>query len=55
MFYQNTDLDTLAVEEVEAWNLPDIALRYFDWEAYKRDMEFSGYTEVNNGVLYIRC
>lgn len=55
MFYQNTDLDTLAVEEVEAWDLPDIALRYFDWEAYKRDMELNGYTEVNNGVLYRRC
>lgn len=53
-FYENTDLDTLAIEEVEAWDLPDIALRYFDWEAYKRDMEFSGYTEVNNGVLYVR-
>lgn len=54
VFYQNTDLDTLAVEDVEAWNLPDIALRYFDWEAYKRDMELNGYTEVNGGVLYIR-
>lgn len=54
-FYENTDLDTLAIEEVEAWDLPDIALRYFDWEAYKRDMELNGYTEVNNGVLYRRC
>lgn len=54
VFYQNTDLDTLAVEEVETMDLPDIALKYFDWEAYKRDMELSGYTEVNDGVLYIR-
>lgn len=54
-FYENTDLDTLAIEEVESWDLPDIALRYFDWEAYKRDMELNGYTEVNNGVLYRRC
>lgn len=54
IFYQNTDLDTLAVEDVESWDLPDIALRYFDWEAYKRDMELNGYTEVNNGVLYVR-
>lgn len=52
MFYQNTDLDSLAVEEVEAWDLPDIALRYFDWDAYKRDMELTGYTEVNGGVFY---
>ena len=51
-FYSNTDLDTLAVEEVEAWDLPDIALRYFDWEAYKRDMELNGYTEINGGVFY---
>ena len=54
VFYQNTDLDTLAVEEVETMDLPDIALKYFDWEAYKRDMELNGYTEVNDGVLYIR-
>lgn len=52
MFYQNADLDSLAVEEVEAWDLPDIALKYFDWEAYKRDMELTGYTEVNGGVFY---
>ena len=51
-FYSNTDLDTLAVEEVEAWDLPDIALRYFDWEVYKRDMELNGYTEINGGVFY---
>ena len=41
-FYSNTDLDTL----------PDISLRYFDWEAYKRDMELNGYTEINGGVFY---
>ena len=51
-FYANTTLEEMAQEEVEAMNLPEIALRYFDFAAYARDMNCSGYTEVNGGVFY---
>lgn len=51
-FYQNTTLEDMAQEDVEAMNLPEIALRYFDYEAYARDMNCNGYTEVNGGVFY---
>ncbi len=53
VFYQNTTLEEMAQEEVEAMNLPEIALRYFDYEAYARDMNYSGYIEVNGGVFYM--
>lgn len=53
-YYGNTTLEDLAYEFVEGMNLPDIALRYFDYEAFARDLGFDGYTETENGVIY-RC
>ena len=53
-FYQGMDLTDVAEEFVnECYNLPDFALRYFDFEAFGRDLGFDGYTETSKGVIYI--
>ena len=51
-YYSNTTLENLAYEFVEEMNLPEIAQRYFDYEAFARDLGFDGYTETENGVIY---
>ena len=53
-FYQGMDLTDVAEEFVnECYNLPEFALRYFDFEAFGRDLGFDGYTETSKGVIYI--
>lgn len=37
----------------ECYDLPEIAERYFDYEAFARDLGFDGYTETENGVIII--
>lgn len=53
-FYSNMNLaevaEELAKEEIFD---KDYLLGFVDWEAVGRDLEYSGYEEVNNGVLYI--
>ena len=51
-YYSGKTLEDLAYEYVEEMNLPEIAQRYFDYEAFARDLEFDGYTETENGVIY---
>ena len=51
-YYSNTTLENLAYEFVEEMNLPEFAQRYFDYEAFARDLGFDGYTETENGVIY---
>lgn len=51
-FYKDMTLEDVAYELVEeCYNLPEIALRYFDYAAFARDLEFDGYTETSNGVI----
>ncbi len=52
-YYSGMTLLDVAYELVEECysNLPEIALRYFDYEAYARDLGFDGYTETSNGVV----
>ena len=50
-YYSGKTLEDLAYEYVEEMNLPEFAQRYFDYEAFERDLEFDGYTETNNGVI----
>ena len=50
-YYSGKTLEDLAYEYVEKMNLPEFAQRYFDYEAFERDLEFDGYTETNNGVI----
>ena len=52
-FYQGMSLEDVAYEIVEeCYDLPEIAQRYFDYEAFARDLGFDGYTETSNGVIY---
>ena len=53
VFYPNMDLLDVAYELVEDMS-PDrdsFLLRYFNYEAFARDLSFDGYTEVSNGVI----
>lgn len=52
-FYKDMTLEDVAYELVEeCYNLPEIALRYFDYKAFARDLGFDGYFETSNGVIY---
>lgn len=52
IFYPNTTLEDVAYDLVnECYDLPEFALRYFDYAAFARDLHFDYYYEVNNGVL----
>lgn len=54
-FYPGQDLDEVAQEIVEECyftkDTPDILTRYFDYEAFARDLGFEGYTETQYGVI----
>jgi antirestriction protein len=54
VYYPGYSLEEVAEELVtECYDLPEIALRYFDYEAFARDLSFDGYTETDNGVIFI--
>ena len=52
-FYPNMSLLDVAYELVEECypDLPEIAQRYFDYEAFARDLGFDGFYEASNGTL----
>ena len=51
-FYPGHDLEEVAEEIInECYDLPEFALRYFDYEAFARDLSFDGYTETKYGVI----
>lgn len=56
-FYHNMTLEEVAEQIMEDdYNISDndsIFARYFDYEAFARDLSFDGYTEVENGVIEI--
>jgi antirestriction protein len=55
IFWSGYTLEDLAYELVEECyptkDIPEIFTRYFDYEAFARDLDFDGYTEVSNGVI----
>ena len=52
IFYRGQDLEEVAEELIsECYDLPEFALRYFDYEAFARDLSFDGYTETTYGVI----
>lgn len=52
IFYAGQDLEEVAEEIInECYDLPEFALRYFDYEAFARDLSFDGYTETKYGVI----
>ena len=51
-FYPGQDMEEVAEELInECYDLPEFALRYFDYEAFARDLSFDGYTETKYGVI----
>ena len=47
-------LEDVAYDIVEeCYGLPEIAERYFDYQAFARDLEFDGYTETELGTICI--
>lgn len=53
-YYAGMTLLDVAYEIVnECYELPEIAERYFDYDAFARDLSFDGYTETENGVIII--
>ena len=55
IYYDGMTLEEVAEQIVnECYNLPEIALRYFDYEAFARDLRFDGYEETAHGVICIR-
>ena len=52
-FYHGMDLEEVAEELVnDCYDLPEFALRYFDFKAFARDLSFDGYTETKYGVIF---
>lgn len=41
------------MEYVEMMDLPEIALRYFDYDKYAGELEAEGWTEVSGGVIVV--
>lgn len=54
-FYADMDLEDVAEMLVNdcyfTKDTPDIFTRYFDYEAFARDLSFDGYTETTHGVI----
>lgn len=54
-FYMGQTMEEVAEELVNDCyfnrDTPDILLRYFDYEAFARDLSFDGYTETKWGVI----
>lgn len=54
-FYPNQDLEDVAYELVQdcyfTKDTPEILTRYFNYEAFARDLGFDGYTETKYGVI----
>ena len=54
VFYAGRDLQEVAEEiadECYLYTAPDFLARYFDYEAFARDLSFDGYTETKYGVI----
>ena len=54
VFYAGRDLQEVAEEiadECYLYNAPEFLARYFDYEAFARDLSFDGYTETRYGVI----
>ena len=50
--YAGMDLEEVAEDLInECYDLPEFALRYFDYEAFARDLSYDGYTETKYGVI----
>jgi len=57
VFYPDMDLEDVAIEYVNECvftkETPEILTKYFDYDAFARDLGFDGYHETKWGVLYV--
>lgn len=58
IFYAGRDLEEVAEELADELissyagrDIPEVLTRYFDYEAFARDLSFDGYTETKYGVI----
>lgn len=55
IFYAGMDIQEVAEQLVDDlfanYDVPEVFERYFDYEAFARDLEFDGYTETEWGVI----
>lgn len=52
IYYSGMTLIEVAEDLVnECYKLPELALRYFDYKAFARDLHYDGYYETSNGVI----
>ena len=55
IFYRGMDMEEVAEEIINdcyfTKDTPDIFTRYFDYEAFARDLSFDGYTDTKYGVI----
>lgn len=53
-FYPGQTLEDVAYDLIhDYYNLPEIAERYFDYEAFAHDLRYDGYTETDDGVICV--
>ena len=53
-YYQSMTLLDVAYELIdECYDLPEIAQRYFDYEAFARDLSYDNYVETSEGVIVL--
>lgn len=56
VYYSGMDMVEVAEEIINDCygfnNVDEIFFRYFDYEAFARDLRFDGYTETSKGVIY---
>ncbi len=55
VYYPGMELIDVAYDYVEnsGVNIPDFIANYIDYKAIARDLSFDGYTETENGVIWI--
>ena len=54
VFYPGQDMEEVAehiADECYLYDAPEFLARYFDYEAFARDLSFDGYTETKYGVI----
>lgn len=55
IFYNGMDLEDVAAELADVWlnnkAIPEFVARYFDYDAFARDLRFDGYEETQYGVI----
>lgn len=55
VFYHDMDLEDVAYSIIEeCYDLPEIAQRYFDYEAFARDLGYDGYVETEYGTILLQ-